>query len=186
MGALNRNAFASALLRSVWLLFALAGLAQAQAQRSCQCGLSVASRDNETDSWLFTEMIETDFSTVQDMTTMTDWVRQEYNVSAEDGRGEYGKAFVTSNVEPMINNGVLGDEASGRGEKRVLGLKVNSSLSDDAVPAAEIDSSRLDLHWGSYRTGMKVTGSNGTCSAFFWVSDDGLLSPSTAFPGMAG
>lgn len=174
MGARNGNVFASPLLRFVWLMFALAGLAQAQG--SCQCGFSVTSRDNETDSWLFTEMIETDFSTVQDMTTMTDWVRQEYNVSAEEGRGEYGKAFVTNNVEPMINKGVMGDEASDRGEKRVLGLKVNSSLSDDAVPAAEIDSSRLDLHWGSYRTGMKVTGSNGTCSAFFWVSDSWLFS----------
>lgn len=115
-------------------------------------------------------MLETDFSTLQNMTATTDWIRQEYNVSAEDGRGEYGKAFVTSNADTMINTGTSSDKPSNRGDKVVLGLKVNATLSDDAVPAAEIDSARLDLHWGSYRTGMKVASTNGTCSAFFWVS----------------
>lgn len=154
------------LLRLAWLLSMLAGLARA----NCECGFSVTDRGNETDSWVFAEMLEVDFSTVQNMTNATGWIRQEYNVSAEDGRGEYGKAFMANNAEPMVNAGASGDKTSDGLDRVVLGLRVNGSLNNDAVPAAEIDSARLDLHWGSYRTGMKVAGNNGTCSAFFWVS----------------
>jgi hypothetical protein len=115
-------------------------------------------------------MLETDFGTVQDMASTVDWVRQEYNVSAEDGRGEHGKAFRSTNVEPRLESSVEGDGGAGDVGKAVLQLKVGASLGDGAVPAAEVDSARLDLHWGSFRTGMKVTSTNGTCAAFFWVS----------------
>ncbi len=37
------------------------------------------------------------------------------------------------------------------------------------VPVAEMDSSREDLLWGSYRAALKLTPVPGTCSAFFWV-----------------
>lgn len=159
-----------ALLPLGWLLVMLTGLAQA----SCGCGFSVTNPANTTDTWMYTEMLETDFSTVQNMTENSDWVCQEYNVSAESGRGEYGKAFLASNAEPTINAGVPGDDTASGLDRVVLGLRVNSSLDKDSVPTAEVDSARLDLHWGSYRTGMKVASSNGTCSAFFWVSSDSL------------
>lgn len=38
------------------------------------------------------------------------------------------------------------------------------------VPVAEMDSSREDLLWGSYRAALKITPVSGTCAGFFWVS----------------
>lgn len=37
------------------------------------------------------------------------------------------------------------------------------------IPGAEIASARRDMLYGSFRAGMKYTGENGTCGAFFWV-----------------
>lgn len=50
-----------------------------------------------------------------------------------------------------------------------LNLWVNSSVVDGMVPMGEIDSVSMDMVYGSYRVSMKVTGTPGTCSAFFWV-----------------
>ena len=41
---------------------------------------------------------------------------------------------------------------------------------DGHVSVAEMDSSRGDLLWGSYRAALKLTPVPGTCSAFFWVN----------------
>lgn len=37
------------------------------------------------------------------------------------------------------------------------------------VPTSEMDSSREDLLYGTYRAAMKLTLTPGTCAAFFWV-----------------
>lgn len=160
-----------------WPLFQLALLLSLSAPlvaAGCECGFTIDNQDNDLDVWKFTEMLETNFSALQNLTTQSDWIRQEYNVSAEDGRGEYGKAFMPSNVGARVASR---EEASDSADLSALELKVGTSLSSDAVPAAEIDSSRLDLHWGSYRTGMKVTSTNGTCAAFFWVRQLDYLPP---------
>ena len=156
-----------AFLGLAFLLSNLAPLAQA----SCECGFTTANPYNNSETWLFLEMLETDFGALRGMASNTDWVRQEYNVSAEDGRGEHGKAFMANNVEPGPQSSTGEDDNSDNLGRAVLQLKVGASLSDDAVPVAEVDSARLDLHWGSFRTGMKVTSTNGTCAAFFWVSN---------------
>ena len=41
---------------------------------------------------------------------------------------------------------------------------------DGYVKVAELDSSRTDLLWGTYRASMKLSLTPGTCAAFFWVS----------------
>jgi len=43
--------------------------------------------------------------------------------------------------------------------------------SNGYVQVAEMDSSREDMLWGSYRAAMKLTLVPGTCAAFFWVRD---------------
>ncbi|PHH61060.1 hypothetical protein CDD81_828 [Ophiocordyceps australis] len=86
------------------------------------------------------------------------WVRQEFDVSAAAGRGKYGKAFRADKVQ-----------IGGSG----LELGVGSQLvQGEAVPVAEVDSARADVHWGSYRAGIKLTAVPGTCSAFFWYFND--------------
>ena len=39
---------------------------------------------------------------------------------------------------------------------------------DEYVSVVEADSRRMDMMYGSFRAGIKTTGINGTCGAFFW------------------
>lgn len=132
----------------------------------CECGYSINLRDSKTPV-VFMDLLETDFTHDKDISRNAEWIRQQFNVTAEIGRGEYGKSFMPENVisKPVnkVNTKALPPEVAG------LDLTVGTSRENNAVPAAEIDSKRLDLHWGSYRAGMKVTDVNGTCAAFFWV-----------------
>lgn len=156
------------MLTLLLLLSAVAGLGAAK----CECGYSVQPIDssNTTDAsrpWIFTDGIETDFTkTHRKLGADMGWIPQEFNVSAKDGRGPYGRAFVVDNVVPRGGSGEGLDDEKGQG----LELVVGDTLEAEAVTVAEIDTARLDLHWGSYRAGMKVTNVNGTCAAFFWVS----------------
>ena len=40
---------------------------------------------------------------------------------------------------------------------------------DGLVPMGEMASNRTDMLYGSFRAAMKLTQTNGTCGAFFWV-----------------
>jgi hypothetical protein len=65
------------------------------------------------------------------------------------------------------------EEGEGADEERGnrgLELVVRSELVDGMVPVAELATRRLDLMWGTFRAGMKVSRVGGTCAAFFWVS----------------
>lgn len=46
--------------------------------------------------------------------------------------------------------------------------------SDGYVELAQMDTSRSDMLWGSYRVGMKLSPVAGTCAAFFWVGNSVL------------
>ncbi|KAI5460047.1 concanavalin A-like lectin/glucanase domain-containing protein [Mariannaea sp. PMI_226] len=127
----------------------------------CECGYSVSGSDSQ-EPVIYQDLLETNFNEDRNISDYKDWLPQQFNVSAESGRGQYGKSFVPTNI--VTHSG--GDEGAG------LGLRVGSAIENGAVPAAEIDTTRLDLHWGSYRAGMKLTGINGTCSAFFWYFND--------------
>ncbi|TQV92317.1 hypothetical protein V2A60_007008 [Cordyceps javanica] len=117
---------------------------------------------------LFTEAIETDFRRLKSIAAAKDWQIQEFNVSAEAGRGKYSKFFSPSNV--AIGSGVANKGASGK--QAGVQLSVGATIVDGAVPVAEMDTTRHDLLWGSFRAGMKLTPVKGTCAAFFWYFND--------------
>jgi hypothetical protein len=142
----------SLLKLSVLLSFMLWGVQHVRAD--CDCGYSAAIGSSDA-THLFTDLIETDFTKLTNVSWNTDWQRQAFNVSAEDARGTYGEMTAVDNV------------AAGAG---ALTLTVRSNLVQDMVPTAEIDSTRLDLLWGTFRAGMKLSSIPGTCAAFFWVS----------------
>lgn len=148
------------------LRFLLLALAARLVSSLCECGYTV-NLPNGQQSSVFMDLLETDFTHVKDISQNPDWVRQQFNVTAEVGRGEYGKSFAPENVASWPVNKVDADAVPPRAAG--LELVVGRVMGNGAVPAAEIDSKRLDLHWGSYRAGMKLTGVNGTCAAFFWV-----------------
>lgn len=146
------------------LLISLARLVRAD----CECGYSIKNQKNDLETYTFTDMIETDFTRMNNMVHNTDWVPTSYEVSAEKGRGEYGKIFDKENVVHR-REGSEEDPQPPEDAVRGLELVVDQELVDGHVPGAEIDSARLDIHWGSFRVGMRTTDINGTCAAFFWV-----------------
>lgn len=125
----------------------------------CPCGYNVVDSTNN-ESWTFMNALETNFSSLADISKNHDWVRQEFNVTAQAGRGRFGKTFSLNNVESQL-----------KGNSKGLQLRVNRQLESDSVLVAEVDSARVDLFWGSYRAGMKLTQTSGTCAAFFWVGE---------------
>ncbi|KAH8131755.1 hypothetical protein ACSS6W_008077 [Trichoderma asperelloides] len=150
----------------------------------CECGFvthtSAAqkqARDSSGTSQLFfTNMLESKFFELKNISLDGTWRRQQYNVSARAGRGEYGKAFAVKNVYSLPGSGD-GDSTASTGSSSNPGndgvaLVVGSTLTNDAVPVAELDSARSDMVFGSYRAGMKLTPVNGTCAAFFWYFND--------------
>ncbi|KAL6414872.1 Beta-glucanase [Ilyonectria robusta] len=136
----------------------------------CECGYAATAPGND-EHMIFMDLLETDFTQANDLSWNRDWIPQQFNVSAENGRGEYGKSFMPSNIISLSTEGG-GRPSGGSG----LGLRVGSAIGEDAVSAAEIDTARSDLHWGSYRAGMELTATNGTCAAFFWEIDMEFLS----------
>ncbi len=152
------------------LLSAFAGLTAAD----CECGYS-ASIDGTPQ--VFTDLIETDFAHLSSISTNTDWIRQAFNITSDKARGSYGEMYAVENMRTATNaNSKSEDGNSKNGLPAGLELTVKSSLINDMVPVAEIDSNRTDILYGTFRAGMKLTGVSGTCSAFFWVrinSDNG-------------
>ena len=119
----------------------------------CECGYSTSI---EGAHHVFTDLIETDFSRVEDIKHNTDWSRQAFNMSSKRARGDFGEMFVIENVVSEKEKG--------------LQLVVQGQNVDDMVPVAELDSERVDVFYGTFRASMKLTSTPGTCAAFFWVS----------------
>lgn len=128
----------------------------------CECGYVV-------DNTLYTDLLESDFLHADSVTG--DWQAQEYTVTPDVSRGPYGKHASPNNVvsNPTKNK----DDWSGEGTKggdAGVQLIVRGGIPDDKlIPSAELVTIREDLYYGSYRTNVKLTGTNGTCAAFFWV-----------------
>jgi hypothetical protein len=157
--------------RSIWatIIPLFPALLSAIAKADCQCGYSLAINSS---SYVFTDLLESDFIHLADISLDTDWSRQGYNVSATASRGQYGESFQTDNVmsNPLADNFSYTGPSQHGGDAG-LQLYVQGGIpSDGFVPVAQINSVREDMLWGSYRASIKLTDVPGTCAAFFWVS----------------
>jgi len=132
---------------------------------NCECGYTV-------NSTLYTDLIESDFLHLQNITTEPDWEAQEYQVPAEIARGPYGKNALKKNV---VENPLKSQyDWSGKGINGAdPGLQLIVGGGDpgkgNLIPMAELVTNRSDIFYGSFRAGMKIPAINGTCGAFFWV-----------------
>jgi hypothetical protein len=156
---------------SVWIriLLGLIGVFSTLVEADCQCGYSFAIHST---SYVFTDILESDFLHLADISLDTDWSQQGYNVSATTARGSFGESFQTVNVlsNPLIDNFSY-TGSSQRGGDAGLQLYVQGGNPyDGLVSVAQINSVRDDMLWGSYRASIKLTNVPGTCGAFFWVS----------------
>ncbi len=147
------------------LTFVLSLLLPTLVQANCECGYTV-------NSTLYTDLIESDFLHLTNITNNTDWIPQKYQIKPELARGPFGKDARLNNVlpNPLANhydwagNGVNGGDAG-------LQLIVRGGVPPKGglIPMAEIVTNRTDILFGSFRVGMRMTATNGTCGAFFWV-----------------
>lgn len=137
------------------------GLVQVLAD--CECGYQSDNLDGTYDQNVFTDLIETNFARMPDISLNTDWRRQEFNVTKTKARGEYGEVFYINDDVEYVDK--VGNRASDG-----LQLIVRQDLIDGMVPVAEVDTARLDISYGTFRASMKLTDVPGTCAAFFWVS----------------
>ncbi|KIH90217.1 glycoside hydrolase, family 16 [Sporothrix brasiliensis 5110] len=148
------------------LLFGFARPAAAD----CECGYSTVI---DGDVQAFTDLIETDFAHLDNISTNTDWVRQAFNVTSEKDRGSYGEMYAIENMRTQPDpNGQVEDGQAKNGQPAGLDLTVKANIVAGMVPVSEIDTNRTDILYGSFRAGMKLTNVSGTCSAFFWYFND--------------
>jgi hypothetical protein len=174
--SLRASSFATSILLGMIACFV------ALVQADCLCGYQ-ASINNSTTPTLFTDLIESDFLHLRNITLDTDWRPQEFSVTAASGRGPYGMNFTVSNV---VSNPVLdannwtgpGDFGGDPGLQFLVGGGIPAN---GYVQVAEMDTAREDMLYGTYRAAMKLTLTPGTCSAFYWVSllpnDETLVAP---------
>lgn len=84
-----------------------------------------------------------------------------------------------SSKDAWSGTGMYGGDAG-------LRFLVNGGIPESGfIPSAEINSDRADMRFGSFRVGMKVTGVNGTCGAFFWVCWGTLSGMLSSSPGIS-
>lgn len=151
-------------------LFAFCALSPQLAKADCECGYRVTIPSNGTNAtltgfassmsqqYILTDLLETNFANISDVSKNTDWIRQAFNKTAQQSLGTYGEMMAVDNVESVLGNGL---EITLRGE---------ADLVEGMVQGGEIDSNRTDMFYGTFRSSMKLTSVSGTVSAFFFVS----------------
>ncbi|TVY80537.1 Beta-glucanase [Lachnellula suecica] len=161
---------------AVSMLLFIFGFLVVPAVADCECGYTapIGSASMPVSNFTFTDIIESDFVHIKNISLDTDWKRQSFAVTPAAGRGPYGMNYTVNNVisNPIldVNNwtgpGILGGDPG-------LQFTVDGGIPTDGyVKVAQMDSSRTDLLWGSYRASMQLTLTAGTCSAFFWYFND--------------
>lgn len=139
--------------RTLLLLTSITLLIQ-HAAADCECGYSATVSNSSTDTqteetFVFTDLIEANFANISDISKNTDWVRQAFNTTASQARGTYGQMVAVDNVE-------TGEGGDG------LEITVRSDVVEGMLSGGEIDSARLDVSYGSFRSSLRLTDVSGT------------------------
>ncbi|KAJ4334570.1 hypothetical protein N0V95_009134 [Ascochyta clinopodiicola] len=159
--------FHSAMGAMPWLLLAVSRFANA----ACECGYSL-NQTTDSEYAVFTELLENDFLHM-DTKNITEygWRPQVYNVSvpADNQRIAFGKEFSMGNIIPNpLKDSKKWAGDSDHGGDAGLELWVRGNHANGFVNGSEIVSVRDDILLGSFRVGMKLSNSSGTCGAFFF------------------
>ncbi|KAF2838077.1 glycoside hydrolase family 16 protein [Patellaria atrata CBS 101060] len=139
---------------------------------TCDCGYTVNTTSDSSFA-LFMYLFETDFVHMYDVTRWIGWRRQEYNVSFDLAHGTFGMAKKISNViaNPVNNHSAWSGETENGGDAG-LQLWVRAGNHGNLISSAEMSAVDRDMLYGSYRVSMKMTGTAGTCGAFFWFHNN--------------
>jgi beta-glucanase (GH16 family) len=101
------------------------------------------------------------------------WQPQVYDVNSKAARGPFGKNFALDNIvtNPLKSSSAWSGDAEHGGDAG-LELWVRANHVDGLVSGSEIVSARTDALLGSFRVGMKLSNSSGTCGAFFFYHNN--------------
>ncbi|KAL9100923.1 MAG: hypothetical protein Q9163_003759 [Psora crenata] len=127
------------------------------------------------DDALFTDLLETDFLHLANITRDTDWQPQNYTVTPALARGPYGKNASLSNViaNPLKSQYDWAGQGTRGGDAGLqLFVRGDEGPAGSLVPMAELVTTRDDILYGSFRAAIKITSLSGTCGAFFWYYND--------------
>jgi hypothetical protein len=120
---------------------------------------------------VFTELLENDFlhTSTEDLKEVG-WGPQIWNVDPKKARGPFGKSMDEDNIvtNPLKDSKAWAGDAEHGGDAG-LELWVRGDHSGGFVNGSELATMRNDTLYGSYRVGMKLSNSSGTCGAFFFV-----------------
>jgi hypothetical protein len=137
---------------------------------ACECGYSI-NKTSDTSHAVFTELLENDFlhTSTEDFNKIG-WQAQVYNVSSKNARGPFGKSMDMENIvtNPLKDSKAWAGDAEHGGDAGVE-LWVRGDHGDGFVSSSELVTMRNDSLYGSFRVGMKLSNSSGTCGAFFFV-----------------
>ncbi len=127
----------------------------------CECGFVVENS-------LYTDQMVTDF--LHSDTISAQWQPQSYSVPQSLSRGPLGKMASPENLvaNPLTNKDAWSGTGKNGGDAG-LQLIVPGGVRNGLVPMAELVTVRGDFLYGSFRAGMKLTGTSGTCASIFWV-----------------
>jgi hypothetical protein len=124
----------------------------------CECGYRVSSSSNQIASLLFTEAVQKDFRKLSSLNDSKDWEIKQLMLDAVPDMDRLGRIVEDKNI--ILN-------ATG------LQLIVRSTLVEgDLVSTGQIQSTREDIRFGSFRAYMQTSPINGTCAASFWYHND--------------
>ncbi len=157
---------APAVLRSSFLVPCILYLLPRLTSAACECGYTV----NNT---LYTELIESDFLHLTNITNNSDWQAQNYTVTSALARGPYGKNATLGNVvaNPLRSQyDWAGEGVEGGDAGLQLFVRGGETQPGALIPMAELATIRDDILYGSFRAGLRATNVSGTCGAFFWVT----------------
>ncbi|KAI4112690.1 MAG: hypothetical protein LQ338_008283, partial [Usnochroma carphineum] len=128
---------------------------------NCECGYSVKGGGTYTDAF------EADFLRLTDISNNGDWKISSW---PEDQK-PYPLSYEKQNV---IANPITGSSGqSANGADPGLQLVVRGPTQEGShVGAAEVMTSRRDMHYGSYRAAIKYSEEPGTCGSMFWYKNE--------------
>ncbi|EPS44747.1 hypothetical protein H072_1271 [Dactylellina haptotyla CBS 200.50] len=142
---------------------------------ACECGYSVNST-LDPEYAVFTDLLESDFTKIKNFKDDFDWRPQVWQLDPVAALGPYGRATVLEAIvpNPAVNvsinaTGIYGGQAG-------LNLLVPHNYTlingEKYLMGAELDSTRNDMFYGTFRIGYRTTKYPGTCFGFYWYHDD--------------
>ncbi|KAF3914806.1 hypothetical protein ABW20_dc0102592 [Dactylellina cionopaga] len=142
---------------------------------SCECGYSVNST-SDPEYAVFTDLLESDFTRIKNFEDDFDWRPQVWQLDPAAALGPYGRAVRLQTIIPNpavnISTNATGIYGGHSGLNLLVPHNYMTIQGEKYLLGAELDSTRNDMFYGTFRIGYETTKWPGTCFGFYWYHDD--------------